>query len=121
VEVGPVSYERRARRVRWEQQGAVSDAAVLKGYLPGRRAEMPAAQSAALPLAALTPGQVRAAGVRERLWRVARYLVAGGGSLLLQLAIQGLFITLLGLPARPSIVVAYEIAGADWPPSTPPR
>lgn len=42
-------------------------------------------------------------------WRIARYVAAGGSSLLLQLAVQWLFIAWLAMSARAAIVLAYEI------------
>jgi putative flippase GtrA len=44
------------------------------------------------------------------LARVCRWALAGGGSLALQLAIQGLLIGALAMPARAGIVLAYELA-----------
>jgi putative flippase GtrA len=44
------------------------------------------------------------------LLRVARWALAGGGSLVLQLAIQGLLVEWLAMPARWGIVLSYELA-----------
>jgi putative flippase GtrA len=44
------------------------------------------------------------------LLRLARWGLAGGGSLVLQLAIQGVLVQTLGLPPKLGIVVGYELA-----------
>src|SRR6476660_7406068 len=44
------------------------------------------------------------------LRQVCRWALSGGGSLLLQLALQGVLITALAVPARLGIVLAYEVA-----------
>ena len=44
------------------------------------------------------------------LLRVARWALAGGGSLALQLVIQGLLVDRLAVPARWGIFLAYELA-----------
>ncbi len=44
------------------------------------------------------------------LLRLVRWALAGGGSLVLQLAIQGVLVQLLALPPKLGIVVAYELA-----------
>jgi putative flippase GtrA len=42
--------------------------------------------------------------------RVLRWVLAGGGSLALQLVIQGVLVDWLAVPARAGIVLAYELA-----------
>jgi putative flippase GtrA len=44
------------------------------------------------------------------LLRVTRWALAGGGSLVLQLVIQGVLVDWLSMPARAGIVLAYELA-----------
>ena len=44
------------------------------------------------------------------LLRLVRWGLAGGGSLVLQLAIQGVLVQMLALPPKLGIVVAYELA-----------
>ena len=48
--------------------------------------------------------------LRPAFLRLIRWGLAGGGSLLLQLVIQAALVTVLGFPAHPGIVLAYELA-----------
>ena len=63
--------------------------------------------------AGLAQAMARAWGMRHRLpnpWRVARYLVSGGGSLALDVALQWLFLSLLHWPVWLASATSYELA-----------